>query len=49
MVGDGSLSLQAISFDNRPWYEIDTLGDLTEAAKLFPAVLYEESITQNIA
>jgi len=49
MVGEGSLSLQAISFDHKPWYEIDTLGDLTEAAKLFPAVLYEEPITQNIA
>ncbi len=37
MVVDGNLSLQAVSFDNKPWYEIDTIEDLAEAEKLFPA------------
>ncbi len=37
LVADGSLSLQAISFDGKPWYEIDTLVDLEEAEKLFSA------------
>ncbi len=35
MVVDGSLSLQAVSFDGKPWYEIDTLKDLAKAEKLF--------------
>ncbi len=35
MVADGSLSLQAVSFDSKPWYEIDTLKDLAKAEKLF--------------
>jgi NDP-sugar pyrophosphorylase family protein len=37
MVTDGSLSFQAVSFDNKPWYEIDTIADLAEAEKSFPA------------
>ena len=37
MVTDGSLSLQAVSFDSKPWYEIDTIADLAEAEKLFLA------------
>lgn len=35
MVADGSLSLQAVSFDGRPWYEIDTLEDLAAAEEIF--------------
>jgi len=35
MVTDGSLSLRAVSFDSKPWYEIDTIADLAEAEKLF--------------
>ena len=35
MVTDGSLSLQAVAFDSKPWYEIDTIEDLEEAEKLF--------------
>ena len=41
MVGDGSLSLRAISFDGKPWYEIDTLADLAKAKKLFSADRYK--------
>ena len=36
MVADGSLSLEAVPFDDQCWYEIDTLGDLYEAERLFP-------------
>lgn len=49
MVDDGSLSLQAISFDGKPWYEIDTIDDLTEAVKLFPTLYYEKNISENVA
>jgi len=35
MVVDGSLSLQAVSFDHKPWYEVDTIEDLAAAEKLF--------------
>lgn len=48
MVEEGSLSLKAVSFDNKPWYEIDTIEDLAEAVKLFPADLYDTSIDSNI-
>jgi len=36
MVAEKSLSLQAVHFDNKPWYEIDTIEDLASAEKLFP-------------
>lgn len=35
MIADGSLSFERVSFDGRPWYEIDTFEDLGEAEKLF--------------
>jgi len=47
MVSDGSLCFQVVSFDNKPWYEIDTIADLTEAEKLFPAEIYQTSISGN--
>lgn len=37
MVAEKSLSFQAIFFDNKPWYEIDTLKDLAKAERLFPS------------
>jgi len=37
MVAEKRLSLKEVSFDNKPWYEIDTLEDLAEAKKLFPS------------
>ncbi len=37
MVADGNLSLQVVPFDNKLWYEIDTIEDLAEAKKLFPS------------
>ena len=48
LVEEGSLSLKAVSFDNKSWYEIDTIEDLAEAVKLFPADLYETDISGNI-
>ena len=35
MIADGSLSLKIVSFDGKPWYEIDTIEDLAKAEKLF--------------
>ena len=35
MIADGSLSFENVSFDGKPWYEIDTVEDLAEAEKLF--------------
>ncbi len=37
MVATGNLSLRTVDFDNKPWYEIDTIADLAEAEKLFSA------------
>jgi choline kinase len=36
MVAAGELSFEAVVFDNRRWYEIDTTEDLREAERLFP-------------
>lgn len=36
MVTEKSLSFQAVFFDHKPWYEIDTIKDLASAEKLFP-------------
>ena len=35
MIADGSLSLKTVSFDSKPWYEIDTLEDLAKAEEIF--------------
>lgn len=37
MVAAGNLSFDIVSFDDKPWYEIDTIEDLAEAEKLFSA------------
>jgi choline kinase len=47
MVADGNLSLQAVLFDNKLWYEIDTIADLAEAEKLFPAKIKNAVIPEN--
>ena len=44
LVAEGSLSLQAVSFDSKPWYEIDTIADLAEAEKLCTAINRSRSI-----
>lgn len=48
MVADGKLSLQTVLFDNKLWYEIDTIEDLVEAEKLFPAEIYETGVPDKI-
>jgi L-glutamine-phosphate cytidylyltransferase len=35
MVAEDTLSFEKVSFDHKPWYEIDNLEDLAEAEKLF--------------
>ncbi len=35
MIADGSLSFEIVSFDDKPWYEIDTVEDLVKAERLF--------------
>ena len=46
MVADGSLSFDMVSFDSKPWYEIDTIEDLAKAEKLFP--LYNHTVTKTV-
>lgn len=48
MVDDGSLSLQTVSFDSKPWYEIDTIEDLAEAENLFLTDPIETRLRDNI-
>lgn len=36
LIDEGSLSLKKVSFDHKPWYEIDTIEDLRKAEKIFP-------------
>ncbi|MBI9103841.1 MAG: phosphocholine cytidylyltransferase family protein [Spirochaetales bacterium] len=36
MVIDGNLDFEKVSFDHKPWYEIDNQKDLAQAEKLFP-------------
>ncbi len=35
MIADGSVSFEIVSFDGKPWYEIDTIDDLAKAEKIF--------------
>ena len=48
MVAQKSLSLKAISFDGKPWYEIDTLEDLASAERLFPSKFSDNLLFYNI-
>jgi hypothetical protein len=48
MVADGSLSLQTVSFDGKPWYEIDTIEDLAEAEEMFLTDWYKTATTANM-
>jgi choline kinase len=35
LVQEKSICFEAVFFDEKPWYEIDTINDLAEAEKLF--------------
>ena len=48
MVADSCLSLQAVYFDSKPWYEIDTIEDLVKTEKLFSADRHETMIPYSI-
>lgn len=48
MLANGNLSLQTVLFDNKLWYEIDTIEDLVEAEKLFPEEIYETDVPDKI-
>lgn len=37
LISENIISFEAVSFDGKPWYEIDTLKDLAAAEKLFKA------------
>jgi len=39
MIDNKTLSFESVSYDHKPWYEIDTIYDLAEAEKLFPVEL----------
>jgi choline kinase len=41
MVSDGSLSFETVSFDGKPWYEIDTIEDLAKAEEQFLSGQYK--------
>ncbi len=36
MISAGTLSFDSVSFDGKPWYEIDTIEDLAKAEQLLP-------------
>jgi len=42
MIEEKTLLLESVSFDHKSWYEIDTIGDLAEAEKLFPIELLKQ-------
>ncbi len=39
LVIEKKLSLDAVFFDHKPWYEIDTIEDLASAERLFPSMI----------
>jgi len=39
MVGNNNLFFESVSFDDKPWYEIDNIKDLAQAEFLFPKKL----------
>ncbi len=44
MLEEGKLLFEDIDFDNRYWYEVDTIEDLVEAEKLFPTEIHEQPV-----
>lgn len=49
MVSDDTLKLEAVSFDQEPWYEIDTIYDLAEAEKLFPVKIKKRVMLEKVS
>jgi choline kinase len=46
MISDKTLQLNAVSFDHKPWYEIDTIADLAKAEKLFPIKIKKQAVLE---
>jgi len=46
MIDDKSLTFESVSFDHKPWYEIDTVNDLAEAEKLFPIKTKKQAVLE---
>jgi choline kinase len=46
MISDKTLQLNAVSFDHKPWYEIDTIVDLAKAEKLFPIKIKKQAVLE---
>jgi choline kinase len=49
MIDDGSLNFKIVSFDGKPWYEIDTIEDLAKAEKLFSSGNYTTTKTVTLS
>ena len=47
MIDNKSLVFESVSFDHKPWYEIDTLKDLANAELLFPKELKKAAMHEN--
>jgi len=47
MVDNKSLDFESVSFDHKPWYEIDNMKDLAKAEILFPRELKKVAILEN--
>ncbi|MCU4176570.1 sugar phosphate nucleotidyltransferase [Carboxylicivirga sp. N1Y90] len=47
MIDNKSLTFDSVSFDHKPWYEIDTLKDLSAAELLFPKELKKVAMRTN--
>ena len=49
MIADDTLSFETVSFDDKPWYEIETIEDLAEAERLFASESYSPIITSPLS
>jgi choline kinase len=47
MIENNSLAFESVSFDHKPWYEIDTIKDLAKATLLFPKELKKIAMYEN--
>lgn len=47
MTANKSLTFKSVSFDHKPWYEIDNMKDLAQAERLFPAELTKTDVLMN--
>jgi len=47
MIENKSLAFESVSFDHKPWYEIDTIKDLAKAEILFPKELKKVAMYEN--